>query len=132
MKQLQDYFGDRFGTVFKTIILDNGPEFAAFGAYETEETTIYFTHPYRASERPQNERHNGLLREYFLKGYRLPRTVRKISCNLPPKSTHVLAAFLIIRLRMRFSTQFWMMYMLLKKYLDKKVFKLLLQFIVII
>ena len=29
---------------------------------------VYFTHPYSSYERPQNERHNSLLREFIHKG----------------------------------------------------------------
>ena len=29
---------------------------------------MYFAHPYSSWERPQNERHNGLLREFIPKG----------------------------------------------------------------
>ncbi len=31
-------------------------------------TKIYYAHPYTAWERPQNERHNGILRRYVRKG----------------------------------------------------------------
>ena len=34
---------------------------------------IYFPHPYSPFERPQNERHNGLLREYLPKGISITR-----------------------------------------------------------
>ncbi len=31
-------------------------------------TKVYFAHPYTSWERPQNERHNGILRSYIPKG----------------------------------------------------------------
>lgn len=52
---------------------DNGPEFETFSQYEQLDTKIYFTHPYRSWERPQNERHNGLLRDYIPKGISIER-----------------------------------------------------------
>ena len=47
---------------------DNGPEFETFSQYEKLGTKIYFTHPYSSWERPQNERHNGLFRDFIPKG----------------------------------------------------------------
>ena len=39
-----------------------------FSQYEKLGTKIYFTHPYSSWERPQNERHNGLFRDFIPKG----------------------------------------------------------------
>lgn len=51
-----------------TLTVDNGKEFAQFKALEaTLETTVYFTHPYSAWERPINENLNGLIRQYLPK-----------------------------------------------------------------
>ncbi|WP_198643522.1 IS30 family transposase, partial [Megasphaera stantonii] len=36
-------------------------------------TKIYFTHPYSSWERAQNERHNGLLRDFIPKGMSMER-----------------------------------------------------------
>ncbi len=36
-------------------------------------TKVYFAHPYTSWERPQNERHNGMLREYVPKGVSIER-----------------------------------------------------------
>ena len=69
MKRLREEYGDRFDQVFKTITVDNGSEFADFSQVEQGcATKVYFAHPYSAWERPQNERHNGMLREYVPKG----------------------------------------------------------------
>lgn len=66
---LEEQFGtERFREVFKTITVDNGPEFEHFSKYERLGTKVYFTHPYSSWERPQNERHNSLLREFIPKG----------------------------------------------------------------
>jgi len=68
MKALKEDFGDSFSKVFKTITVDNGPEFADFAAVEQWGADVYFAHPYTSWERPQNERHNGLFRLYAPKG----------------------------------------------------------------
>ena len=46
-------------------IVSEGTE---IGHYEKLGTKIYFTHPYSSWERPQNERHNGLFRDFIPKG----------------------------------------------------------------
>ena len=68
MTQLREQYGDRFSAVFKTITADNGPEFENFSATEKWGTKVYFAHPYSSWERPRNERHNGMLRDYLPKG----------------------------------------------------------------
>lgn len=63
-----------FKRLFKTITFDNGSEFqdisgieeSAFG--KKKRTTIFFAHPYCASERGTNERHNGIIRRFIPKG----------------------------------------------------------------
>ena len=74
MTQLQDQYGpERFSQVFKTMTADNGHEFETFSKFESLGTKIYFTHPYSSWERPQNERHNGLLRDFIPKGTSIER-----------------------------------------------------------
>lgn len=68
MGQLHDMFGSRFSQVFRSITTDNDSEFAAFSAFETLGTEVYFAHPYSAWERPINERSNRLLRRFLPKG----------------------------------------------------------------
>ena len=68
INQLHDQYGDHFAQVFKTITADNGPEFENFSNAESFGTRVYFAHPYSSWERPHNERHNGMLREYIPKG----------------------------------------------------------------
>ena len=69
METLKQEYGEKyFSRIFKTMTSDNGSEFETLSQYETLGTKIYFTHPYSSWERGQNERHNGLLREYIPKG----------------------------------------------------------------
>ena len=69
ISQLEEQYGSKyFSTVFKTMTADNGPEFTIFSKLESLGTKVYFAHPYSSWERPQNERHNDLLREFIPKG----------------------------------------------------------------
>jgi IS30 family transposase len=59
-----------FGSGVRTITYDNGSEFATWK--RTEEAlhaTVYFADPYRSSQRGRNENTNGLVRDYYPKGY---------------------------------------------------------------
>lgn len=73
MRMLREEYGERFSDVFKTITVDNGSEFADFAQIEKWGTKVYYAHPYSSWERPQNERHNGLLRAYVPKGASIER-----------------------------------------------------------
>ena len=53
--------------MFKTITVDNGTEFETFTQLESIGMKVYFAHRYSSWERPQNERHNGILRQYISK-----------------------------------------------------------------
>lgn len=69
MQKLREDFGASFfSQIFKTITVDNGPEFADFAQIEQFGTKVYFAHPYTSWERAQNERENGMLRRYVPKG----------------------------------------------------------------
>lgn len=69
MQKLREDFGEPFfSQIFKTIAVDNGPEFADFAQTEQFGTKVYFAHPYTSWERAQNERENGMLRRYIPKG----------------------------------------------------------------
>ena len=68
MQLLKEEFGNKFSQVFKTITVDNGPEFSGFAQVENWGSLVYFAHPYTSWERPQNERHNGLFRAFLPKG----------------------------------------------------------------
>jgi IS30 family transposase len=52
MQLLKEEFGDKFSQVFKTITVDNGPEFSAFRQVENWGSAVYFAHPYTSWERP--------------------------------------------------------------------------------
>lgn len=68
MQLLGEEFGDQFSQIFKTITVDNGPEFSGFAHVENWGSQVCFAHPYTSWERPQNERHNGLFRAFVPKG----------------------------------------------------------------
>ena len=74
LAQLQELYGtERFSQIFKTMTADNGPEFETLSQFEHLGTKMYFTHPYSSWERAQNERHNGLLRDFIPKGMSIER-----------------------------------------------------------
>jgi len=73
MKGLRAEYGDLFSSVFKSITTDNGSEFEDFAKVEDWGVDVYFAHPYSSWERPVNERHNGLLRQYIPKGVSIER-----------------------------------------------------------
>ena len=57
-----------------TFTVDNGMEFSRFKELEKALTTeVYFATPYHAWERGTNENTNGLLRQFFPKGYDLSK-----------------------------------------------------------
>lgn len=71
---LEKKFGSSFKTVFKTITVDNGSEFADYLGMEKSfygkdnRTKIYYCHPYSSSERGTNERLNREIRRLIPKG----------------------------------------------------------------
>lgn len=77
IKQLQNFYGELFPKVFKTITSDNGSEFSNLSASLEGITDVYFARPYASYERGSNERHNGLLRRYIPKGKAISDYSRK-------------------------------------------------------
>jgi IS30 family transposase len=71
---LERTVGPRFSTLFKSITSDNGVEFSnAAGmerscSSEKQRLSLFYAHPYRASERGTNEHANGMIRRFFTKG----------------------------------------------------------------
>lgn len=61
---------------FKSITVDNGPEFQdCYGMehdkHDNKRTSVYYCHPYTSCERGSNERANRIIRRYFPKGHSL-------------------------------------------------------------
>jgi IS30 family transposase len=57
------------GAAFKSVTLDNGPEFLDFNTLQRIlGCPVYYAHPYSAWERGTDENHNGIIRRFFPKG----------------------------------------------------------------
>lgn len=64
--------------LFKTITVDNGPEFHGYKEIERATgVTIYFATPYASWERGTNENTNGLIRQYIPKRTSMKRLTQK-------------------------------------------------------
>jgi len=62
-----------FSKIFKTLTCDNGSEFSntigmEFSRAGKQRTTVYYCHPYCASERGSNENQNAFIRRFIPKG----------------------------------------------------------------
>lgn len=74
LDRLERRYGDLFSSVFQSITVDNGSEFADCEGIEKscrsggKRTTVYYCHPYTSSERGSNEKQNQMLRRRFPKG----------------------------------------------------------------
>ncbi len=74
LDRLERKLGKDFRRVFQTITVDNGSEFQDCAGMErsirrrSPRTTVYYCHPYSASERGSNENMNRILRRFFPKG----------------------------------------------------------------
>lgn len=66
--ELKTKIGKGFSSIFRSITFDNGSEFADSEKFESLGITVYYTHPYSAWERGQNEQFNGMLRRFIPKG----------------------------------------------------------------
>jgi IS30 family transposase len=68
-----------FSKLFKSITSDNGSEFAGLTEMLLGLSDVNFVHPYASWERGTNEKHNGILRRFILKGNSLKdHTVQQI------------------------------------------------------
>ena len=70
---LERRYGSLFRKVFKSITVDNGCEFSNFAGMEKssfggKRTSVFYCHPYNASERGSNERYNREIRRLIPKG----------------------------------------------------------------
>lgn len=73
LDKLERRYGKKFCTLFKSITVDNGSEFADFAGLEKSvyggrRTTVYYCHPYTSCERGTNERINRDIRRWIPKG----------------------------------------------------------------
>ena len=73
LDKLERRYGKRFRTLFKSITVDNGSEFADFvglerSVYGGKRAAVYYCHPYTSCERGSNERINRDIRRQFPKG----------------------------------------------------------------
>lgn len=75
LNKLEYKYGKKFKALFKTITVDNGPEFSdieslersIYGHGKCKRTVVYHCHPYCSSERGSNERLNREVRKRFPK-----------------------------------------------------------------
>lgn len=70
-----------FGSIIKTITMDNGSEFASVHQFERYGISCFYCHPYCSSERGSNENNNRLIRRWLPKGTPL-RSVTASDCAL--------------------------------------------------
>lgn len=75
LDRIEQEYGDGFTSVFQTITVDNGSEFADCAGMERSalfdgqrRTHIYYCHPYSSWERGSNENQNKLIRRFYPKG----------------------------------------------------------------
>lgn len=79
LDKLEHCFGSAFSTVFRSITVDNGSEFAACRRMEQSclgdkrRTKLYYCHPYSSWERGSNENHNAMIRRFIPKGRRMEK-----------------------------------------------------------
>lgn len=75
LNKLEYRFGKDFKKIFRSITVDNGPEFAdgkgirksIYGS-EEDRVELYYCHPYASWERGSNENNNRLIRRHYPKG----------------------------------------------------------------
>jgi len=74
LDRLERKLGSKFQEIFKTVTVDNGSEFQDCTGMQKSlrrrknRTTVYYCHPYSASERGSNENMNRIVRRFFPKG----------------------------------------------------------------
>jgi len=74
LDKLERKYGELFPSVFKSITVDNGSEFADCEGMEQSKrgagprTKVYYCHPFSSWERGSNENGNKLIRRHFPKG----------------------------------------------------------------
>ncbi len=80
LNSLSHKFERAFSTIFKTITMDNGSEFANAKGIEfyrgKQRTTIFYCHPFASCERGSNENANKLIRRHIPKGQSMTKVTR--------------------------------------------------------
>ena len=67
-KSLRKQYSEHWTEIFKTIMTDDGSEFADLSNLEdASNTLIYYAHPYTSCDKGTVERHNGLIRRFSQK-----------------------------------------------------------------
>lgn len=83
LNRIEKEYKSSFYSIFNTITVDNGSEFADTQSMEKalyrvgKRTDIYYCHPYCSCERGSNENQNKLIRYFFPKGTDFNNTVNK-------------------------------------------------------
>jgi transposase, IS30 family len=83
LNRIEKEFKSSFYSIFHTITVDNGSEFADVEAMEKalyrvgKRTDIYYCHPYRSCERGSNENQNRLIRYFYPKGTDFDKVVKR-------------------------------------------------------
>lgn len=84
LNSLEFKYGRKFKQIFKSITVDNGPEFSDFNGMErsifgkkNKRTNVYYCHPYSSYERGTNERINREIRRLIPKGTALGQFSRQ-------------------------------------------------------
>jgi IS30 family transposase len=82
--RLERRYKSHFRELFKSITMDNGPEFLDMEGIEAsclkrgeKRTICYYAHPYSAWERGSNENANKLIRRFVPKGADIGKLTRK-------------------------------------------------------
>lgn len=75
---LEHDLGDSFRRIFRTITVDNGPEFSDYdGLTKHGRVKVYYCHPYSAWERGSNENCNAIIRRWVPKGLNITKVTHK-------------------------------------------------------
>lgn len=83
MNRIEKEFKSLFYSIFHTITVDNGSEFADAESMEKalyrvgKRTDVYYCHPYCSYERGTNENQNRLIRYFYPKGTDFDETIKK-------------------------------------------------------
>lgn len=83
LNRIEKEYGSKFYSIFKTVTVDNGSEFADWEAIEKalyrvgKRWKLYYCHPYSSYERGTNENNNKLVRRWVPKGVSFAGFTRK-------------------------------------------------------